>query len=304
MANIYGRQVVLPLTNKSGGSVIAGDVVIIDTTTNDSFTTTTSAASILALGVAAETIASNAVGRIIVEGYAPLVNVSASVTRGNYGTTHTVAKQAVESASRVAGTFLKFLKTSATPSALVYPVDLAGAALTNPMNAIGDIIQGTTAGAPARLAAPAAGKVLTGAGVTTPLVYSYPPGYELGYAQITADVTTTSTSAADATGLTTTFTATGGALIVEAWMGELRTTATLDLRVIAYITDASNVIVAQVLHACAGAADAGHGAYLKARLTPAAGSFTYKVRFNTISAGTATIRASSTSPAFIRVSVV
>ena len=42
-SNTYGRQVVVPLTNKSGGGVIAGDVVAYDSTTNLSFTTTTAA---------------------------------------------------------------------------------------------------------------------------------------------------------------------------------------------------------------------------------------------------------------------
>ena len=43
MASTRGRQVVIPLTNKSGGQVIAGDVVVVDTANNDAFTTTTSA---------------------------------------------------------------------------------------------------------------------------------------------------------------------------------------------------------------------------------------------------------------------
>lgn len=153
MSNSYGRQVVLPLTNKSGGGVIAGDVVIVDTTNNDSFTTTASAGSLLAIGVAQETIASNAVGRVLVQGYAALVNVNASVTRGNYGKTHTVAKQATDAgASRAAGTFLLFLTGGTTPTALVFPVDLAGAALTNPMTAVGDLIKGGASGAPTALA--------------------------------------------------------------------------------------------------------------------------------------------------------
>ena len=44
MANVYGRQVVLPFTNKSGGQVIKGDVVILDSANNDSFTTSTAGA--------------------------------------------------------------------------------------------------------------------------------------------------------------------------------------------------------------------------------------------------------------------
>lgn len=168
-ANTYGRAVDVPMTNKSGGQVIAGDVVIYDSTTNDSFTTTTSAASLLAAGVAQETIASNGVGRIRTYGYCALVLTSGSVTRLDYGATHTVAKQAADvGASRAAGTFLIFLSSGATPDAIVYPVDLAGAALTNPMSGIGDLIRGGASGAPTRLAPSAAGKILTdgGAGVT------------------------------------------------------------------------------------------------------------------------------------------
>src|SRR3954463_1026218 len=100
MASTSGRRIVVPLTNKSGGGVIAGDVVIIDTSNDSAFTTTTSAAFTGGVGVAQETIANNATGRVLIAGYAALVNVSASVTRGQYGTTHTVAKQAVGTASR------------------------------------------------------------------------------------------------------------------------------------------------------------------------------------------------------------
>src|SRR5690242_8407996 len=124
MANVFGRQVVVPLTNKSGGSVIAGDVVIIDTANDGAFTTTTSGASTAVAGVAQETIANNATGRILVEGYAALVNVNASVTRGQYGKTHTVAKQATDAgASRITGTFCRFLTGGTTPVALLFPVD-------------------------------------------------------------------------------------------------------------------------------------------------------------------------------------
>src|SRR4051812_32347044 len=113
--NTYGRQVVVPLTNKSGGSVAAGDVVIVDTSNNDAFTTSTAGAVTGGVGVAQETIASNAIGRVLLSGYAALVNTSASVTRGNFGKTHTVVKQAVDAgASRVAGTFCMFLTGGTT----------------------------------------------------------------------------------------------------------------------------------------------------------------------------------------------
>lgn len=121
--NIYGRQVVVPLTNKSGGGVIAGDVVVIDTTNNDAFTTSTAGAFTGLLGVAQETIASNATGRVLTAGYAALVNVNASVTRGNFGKSHTVAKQATDAgASRIAGTFCQFLTGGTTPDAHLFGI--------------------------------------------------------------------------------------------------------------------------------------------------------------------------------------
>src|SRR4051812_42144264 len=94
--NTYGRQVVAPLTNKSGGGVIAGDVVVIGTANNDAFTTTTSAGFTGGIGIAQETIADNATGRVLLSGYAALVNVTASVTRQNFGTTSTTVKKAVD----------------------------------------------------------------------------------------------------------------------------------------------------------------------------------------------------------------
>ena len=195
MASMFGRSIIVPLTNKSGGGVIAGDVVVVDTSTDESFTTTTSAASTSAIGVAAETIASNAVGRVIVGGYAPLVNVNASVTRNQFGTTHTVAKQAVASATRVAGTFCRWLKSSATPSAYIYPVDLAGAALTDPTTTRGDLIT-RDASSLARIAIGATKKVLQSDG--TDPAWKYPPGYEFDYAEFTSPVSVTATTEATA----------------------------------------------------------------------------------------------------------
>jgi hypothetical protein len=130
--NTYGRQVVVPLTNKSGGSVAAGDVVVVDTTNNDAFTTSTAGAVTGTVGIAQETIANNATGRVLLSGYAALVNTSASVTRGNFGKTHTVAKQAIDAGgSRTVGTFCQFLTGGTTPDAVVWPVDLGAAGGTS-----------------------------------------------------------------------------------------------------------------------------------------------------------------------------
>jgi hypothetical protein len=119
-SNTYGRQVVEALVNKSGSSVGAGDVVIIDTTNDGAFTTTTTAGYTGLVGVAQEAIASNATGRVLTAGYAALVNVNASVTRGQFGKTHTVVKQATGVSARAAGTFCQWLTGGTTPTAHVF----------------------------------------------------------------------------------------------------------------------------------------------------------------------------------------
>lgn len=198
MANSFGRQVVIPLTNKSGGGVIAGDVVIVDTANNDAFTTTTTAGFTGGVGIAQETIANNAIGRVLVGGYAALVNVNASVTRGNFGKTHTVAKQAADAgASRSAGTFCQFLTGGTTPDALVYPVDLLGSSLTNPMTTSQDIIVGGASGTPARLAIGANGLFL--GAVAGALAYAYPAQSVLT-ADLASQQTLVAGTVADVTG--------------------------------------------------------------------------------------------------------
>lgn len=138
-SNTFGQQVVVPLTNKSGGGVIAGDVVIVGTANNDAFTTTTSAAFTGTIGVAQETIANDATGRVLLSGYAALINTTASVTRQNFGTTSTTVKKAVDAgASRVAGTFCQFLTGGTTPDGIVYPSDLGSGSGTGTVTTIKD----------------------------------------------------------------------------------------------------------------------------------------------------------------------
>lgn len=91
---VRGRQVVVPLTNKSGGALSEGAVVIVDTTADDAFTTTTGVGNELVLGVVVETIADDAIGRVITQGYAPIVEMDAATTRGQYLTTSTSAGKA------------------------------------------------------------------------------------------------------------------------------------------------------------------------------------------------------------------
>lgn len=120
---IRGRQTATrTLTNKSGGSVAAGDVVVIGDGSNDnSFTTTTTAAfNARMVGVAMEAIANDAAGLVAIHGYVPKVNTNASVTRNHFLFTHTAAKEATGSATRGAGAFGMVLETGADPEAIIW----------------------------------------------------------------------------------------------------------------------------------------------------------------------------------------
>lgn len=128
-AQIIGRQVVAPLVNKSGGSVTAGDVVIVDITNDRAFTTTTTADYNGPVGVVLQDIPSNATGLVLIFGYAPLVNVTASVSRGHFCATSTTVKQAKDAAaSRQTGTFGIFMSAGTTPDAIIWQPDFASAA--------------------------------------------------------------------------------------------------------------------------------------------------------------------------------
>lgn len=167
MANdsIRGRQVVLRLTNKSGGGLVEGDVVIISSGTAAAVTTTTSAGLTTdIIGVALETIANDAIGRICISGYVPKINLSAAASLGDTFATHSVAKQAAPSGSRGAGHFGEVLGTGATPAALLWgfpdvsaAAGMAGDAL---WDAAGDLAVGTGANTGARLAIGTAGQGL------------------------------------------------------------------------------------------------------------------------------------------------
>jgi len=122
--DVQGRRTILYVTNKTGGAVALGDVVIGDSANDEAFTTTTTAGYISSwVGVVIEAngIANNATGRVCVQGYVSTITCSASVTRGNFIKTHTVAKQGTSAgASRVTGVFAEALTTSATPSAVLF----------------------------------------------------------------------------------------------------------------------------------------------------------------------------------------
>lgn len=112
------------LTNKSGGSLVYGDVVILDNTNAKGFTTTTTAAlSSRGIGVILEPngIANNATGMVAVGGWVPKVNLNTAATVGQFLKTHTVAGQATpHSSPQVEGDFGVALQASATPEAILF----------------------------------------------------------------------------------------------------------------------------------------------------------------------------------------
>jgi hypothetical protein len=184
--------------------------------------------------------------------------------------------------------------------------------LTNPMSAVGDTIQGTVAGAPARLAAPLAGKVLTGAGVTTPMVYAYPPGYELDYVENTAgntDITATTEATAN-TFVTGSAVAYDGstAVIIECFSPELRPGAAAADNISLYLYDGASSIGLIGFHLSSAAAPENHSMLVRRRLTPSNATHTYSIRaavstgtgrFTTGAGGNAAIM-----PGYIRITKV
>lgn len=177
MANdsIRGRQVVLRLTNKTGGGLVEGDVVIISSANAASVITTTTAGLITdVIGVALETIAIDAIGRICITGYVPKINLSGAASLGDTFATHTVAKQAAPAASRGAGSFGEVLGTGSTPAAVLWglpdPSGPGGGMASDSLwDAAGDLAIGTGANTGGRLAIGTANQTLrVNAGATAP----------------------------------------------------------------------------------------------------------------------------------------
>jgi hypothetical protein len=184
---IRGRQIVVPLINKSGGAVAAGDVVILGSATAGSFTTTTEAAQVDDMvGVSLEAIAGDATGRICLFGYVPVINLASAATLGAYLFTHTVAKQGTPSATDAAGSFGQALAATATPPAILWgrPSGAAGTpgggdvATDAIWTAKGDLAVATANDTATVLPAGATGAVLTALSTeATGLVWSKPRYY-------------------------------------------------------------------------------------------------------------------------------
>src|SRR6185369_6769312 len=315
MASTRGRQVVVPLTNKSGGAVAAGDVVVVDTGNNEAFTTSTAGAVTGGVGIAQDAIANNAIGRVLLHGYAALVNVSASVTRGNYGKTHTVAKQAVDAgASRVAGVFCQFLTGGTTPTARVFSPDLGAAAGNVAADAIfdakGDLPVGTGADTAAKLTVGANGtRPEAASGETTGIKWSYPPGYEFDYVEITSPVVPTATTEATANTVVTANAVSfdgSTAVIIEFMSQDVRPRNDAAGYIILWLYDGSSSIGQIAFVRMVGTGNQEVPVRVARRLTPSNASHTYSIRASVSGGTTAQVDAGAggagnSAPAFIRI---
>lgn len=111
---IAGRQVVTPLTNKSGVQVVEGDIVILDIANDASFKLTTTEGDLLVIGVVQETIENNALGRICMAGRVEILTVDGSTSRGDYLKTSSTTKKATPVVGFEEGCFAQAMSAGAT----------------------------------------------------------------------------------------------------------------------------------------------------------------------------------------------
>ena len=141
-------------------------------------------------------------------------------------------------------------------------------------------------------------------GIGSPGVVAGGPAGKLGSAQVTANVTTTSTTFVDATGLSVTVTIPSDGRDVKITFfcpfpfhggaaGQGITGAIYD------VTAEAQLVSGSVFNDGAGSGSAPM--VLVARHAPAAGSRTYKVQLRANAAGTAAFGADATNPAFLLV---
>ena len=181
-----------------------------------------------------------------------------------------------------------------------------GGGFANPMTTAGDLIVGGTGGAPTRLAAGAAGTFLGGAGTT----YQYPPGFEIGYDQITSPVNVVSTTEATGTTIITcaAHTFDGSAVICEFFTPSVHqpTAAVGNVVVISLFESSTQVSRLGESFTFETAASSSNSLVGKFRFTPTAGSHTYTVTaFASSTTGTPLIQAGALGtaalpPAYVR----
>ena len=319
MASIFGRAVIVTKTNKSGGSLAKGDVVVIDGGNDNAVTTTTTGGTTVTVGVVVEEngIANNASGRVQFGGHVGLVTVNASVTRGHYGYTHTVAKQAADAgASRVVGTFCLFTTGGTTPEADLYSQPDASSASGNMAtdalwDAKGDLAAGTGANTGAKLTAGSNGMVpVYDSAQSQGLKTAYPPGYEWDFDQATSDLNPTATTEGTAqtavTGNAVTYD--GSPVIAHFVCSDAQADASAGAILIVLLYEGATVIGRLAIVQSPTAAGDRKPISPEYRFTPSAASHTYSVKAY-VTTGTGALRAGAggsgnSAPMFMRITKV
>lgn len=123
------------------------------------------------------------------------------------------------------------------------------------------------------------------------------PRGELGSAQVTSNVTTTSTSAVDLTGATVTVT-TGTRPVVVSFYGMVSHSVASKQFQLNLVQDGSSIQQANAFSVTAGGFVPIH---IMVRVNPAAGSHTFKVQWQVVDAGTGTVAGGGTFPAQLEV---
>lgn len=128
----------------------------------------------------------------------------------------------------------------------------------------------------------------------------------LGYRQILANVSTPSTTAVQATGLSCpVIVPTGRKVKISCYCYDLSTTGAAPGATRMSIWDGVVAAGTQLLQwDGATPSGAGYGSYLDVTVTPASASKTYNVGYFTVAAGTITLSCASTTPAYIKVELV
>ncbi|HET8625907.1 MAG TPA: hypothetical protein VFL91_00705 [Thermomicrobiales bacterium] len=174
----------------------------------------------------------------------------------------------------------------------------------DPETTAGDLIYRNGANVTDRLPVGSSGQVLTvvsGLPAWSTFAGGGPAGH-LGYAQITANQSTTSTTLVDVTGLSVTVTVGSRPIKItcDSW-GSLNSGSDLRAGYSLYdVTAGAQVQFAVVT----SPGNQQQALCMVAYLTPPAGSRTYKLRFQSLVNGTTTINAAATDPAFILVEEV
>lgn len=111
-------------------------------------------------------------------------------------------------------------------------------------------------------------------------------GLELGYAEITSDITTTNTSLVDIAGLATTVTVGARPIVIVVWAALV--THTVDQGAITVTIHEGATELARGKVNVSGANN-GAPMFVRSRKAPSAGAHTYKARWSITTAGTGTM---------------